>query len=101
MILPVLEMGKIYDRREDQEEYALTLREVEKWKEIPEALETLMEHLRFPSAHAIPDWIRKWAEELEKDGVTLEEALEEARRIGRKFKVSLSEEIIAEREERR
>lgn len=54
-------------------------------------------HLR----RAVPEWIRKWAKELEEAGVRLKGGIEEARRISRKFKTPLSEEIIAEREERR
>lgn len=54
-----------------------------------------------PRARAVPNWIREWAKEFEKDGVTLEEAIEEARRISRKFKTPLSEDVISEREERR
>jgi hypothetical protein len=97
--VPVLDVAKIYRRKEEQEEYIRTLQEAP--KEIAEDLEALMEQLRFPPKRSVPDWIRKWAEEFEKDGVTLEEAVEEARRISRKFKTPLSEEIIAEREERR
>ena len=50
---------------------------------------------------AIPDWILGWAMEFKKDGLTVEEAIQEARRISRKFKTPLSAEIIADREERR
>ena len=49
----------------------------------------------------IPNWIRKWGEEFEADGMSLEEALEEARRVSRKLRTPLSEEVIAEREGRR
>lgn len=48
----------------------------------------------------IPGWIRKWAEDFEKEGISLEHALVEARQISRKFKTPLSEEVIAEREGR-
>jgi len=102
-----LDVEKIYSRKEEQEEYARTLQEVE--KEMLAGLEmltdldleALLEHIHFLPRRAVPEWIRKWAEEFEKDGVTLEEAIEEARRISRKFKTPLSEEVIAEREERR
>lgn len=99
--MPVLDIEKIYDRKEEREEYARTLQEAEAWKEITEDLEALMEQLYFPLKRAVPDWIRKWAEELEKAGVRLKGGIEEARRISRKFKTPLSEEIITEREERR
>jgi len=97
-MVPV-EVEKIYERKEDQEEYARTLEEVKKLGVAD--LEVLMEQLRFPLRRIVPDWIRKWAKEFERDGVALEAAIEEARRISRKFKTPLSEEIIAEREERR
>ena len=96
--MPV-EVEKIYQRKEEQEEYARTLEEVKKLG--VEDLEALMEQLRFPPKRAVPDWIRKWAEELERAGVRLKGGIEEARLISRKFKTPLSEEIIAEREERR
>ena len=51
--------------------------------------------------HPVPNWIREWAMEFEKDGISLEEAIAEARRISRGFKTALSDEIIAEREARR
>ncbi|MBI3989103.1 MAG: hypothetical protein HY347_05750 [candidate division NC10 bacterium] len=99
--MPALDVEKIYNRKEEQEEYTRTLQEAKAWKEIAEALEALMEQLRFPLKRAVPNWIQKWAEELEKAGVRLKGGIEEARRISRKFKTPLSEEIIAEREERR
>lgn len=97
--MPVLDVAKIYSRKEEQEEYIRTLQEAP--KEIAEDLEALMEQLHFPPKRAVPDWIRKWAEELEKAGVKLKGGIEEARQISRKFKTPLSEEIIAERKERR
>jgi len=51
--------------------------------------------------HPVPNWIREWGREFEKDGVSLEEALGEARQVSRSFKTALSDEIIAEREARR
>lgn len=97
--MPVLDVTKIYRGKEEQEEYNRTSQET--LKEIAEDLEALMEQFRFPPKRAVPDWIRKWAEELEKAGVKLKGGIEEARQISRKFKTPLSEEIIAEREERR
>ena len=54
-----------------------------------------------PTPHPVPAWIRRWAAEYEGDGVTLAQALEESRRISRKFKTPLSRDIIRERREGR
>lgn len=99
--MPVLDVEKIYKRKEEQEEYARTLQDAEVWKEIAEDLEALMEQLHFPLKRPVPHWIREWAKELEKAGVRLKGGIEEARRISLKFKTPLSQEVIAEREERR
>ena len=99
--MPVLEIQKIFKREEDQEQYIRASQEMERQKEVLADLEAFLEHIYFPPRRAVPDWIRKWAEEFGEDGLTLEEAIEEARRISRKFKTPLSEEVIAEREERR
>lgn len=99
--MPILDVESIYKRKEDQEEYGRTLQQAEVWKDIAEDLEALMEQLYFPMRRPVPEWIRKWAKELEEAGVRLKGGIEEARRISRKFKTPLSQETIAEREERR
>ncbi len=99
--MPVLEIEKIFTRQEDQEQYIRASQEMERQKEVLADLEAFLEHIYFPPRRAVPNWIRKWAEELEKAGVRLKGGIEEARRISRKFKTPLSEEVIAEREERR
>lgn len=71
---------------------------------ILENFDLLIRTTKVPETHGksiVPDWIRTWAQEFDKDGLRLKEALEEARRISRKFKTPLSEEVIREREGRR
>ena len=100
--MPTLAVDQIYRRSQDREEFAKACREwEEKWSLIAADLESYFERVPLPRKRPVPGWIRRWAEEVRKNGVTLDQALARARQISRKFARPLSEEIIAERDERR
>jgi len=100
--VPTLAVDQIYRRSQDREEYAQACREWDdKWRLIAADLESYFERIPLPRKRPVPGWIRRWADEVEHRGVTLDQALERARQISRKFVRPLSEEIIAERDERR
>lgn len=100
--MPVLEAEKIYPERKKQEEYRRVYFMVRKqiWALIIEEAEIMSEELSIPKLRKtlVPDWILELAKGFEGDEVILEQALEESRRISKKFKTPLSGEIIAERE---
>ena len=98
--MPVLAIERIYKQQEEQQEYNRAWQRAEKQKGIFADLGVLG-RFQWPRVSAIPDWIRGVAKEFDDDGFTLEETIEEARRISRKFKTALSNEVIAEREGRR
>jgi hypothetical protein len=60
-----------------------------------------VERLLFFRLPVVPAWIRDWANLFSGDGLTLDEAVREARQVGRHLTQSLSQAVTAERDEQR
>jgi len=103
-MMPVIEIDKIYQKKEQQEEYEQERQRIGrgnvedlKFFVLDWDLDAIQKHLLSPSKPNIPEWIRKWADEMAGEAYSLEEF----RRMSKNFKTPLSEEVIAEREEQR
>jgi hypothetical protein len=99
--MPVLQIETIFQRKPEQDEYLAATEELEPWRADVVEIERMAEQLLFSRLPVVPAWIRDWAELFAGDGMTLDEAVREARQISRGLTQALSQTVVAERDEQR
>jgi hypothetical protein len=99
--MPVLDIRRIYSRKEDQDAFLSAQKELGKLgvsdlMPLVQICEKLLkqEFIAEDAGH-LPSWILDWANRYRREAFSIEKC----REVGKKFKSPLSEEIIRQRKE--
>ncbi len=97
MPVPELDIKKIYDQEEEQEEYRVWCQKFPASEISLQMIDNILNTIRQVPRHWVPRWIKEWAEEYPKRVIDIEEC----RKIGKTFRFLMSEAITHNREEDR